>query len=964
MMQQLASDNYSDKTNDVPVELLKLVQGLVAELRPQQLANKPVTLDSELVRDLGLDSLARVELLARIEQYFSLTLPERVFAEAETPRDLLRAMSSAAAQAEAGMVVETDVLSLAETEAIPHSTSTLIEVLQWHVQAHPDRPHIRFYSHANEAKSKAESEDECLSYAQLWQGAERLAAGLQARGLQAGEAVAIMLPTGRSYFFSFSGILLAGGIPVPIYPPARRSQLEEHLRRHASILSNCRATILITVPEARRVAQLLKAQVETLKNIVSVDELDSVTDKLIMPVVGPQDIAFLQYTSGSTGDPKGVVLSHANLLANIRAMGEVVRADSSDVFVSWLPLYHDMGLIGAWLGSLYYAALFVVMSPMEFLLRPYSWLWAIHRYGGTLAASPNFGYELCLQRVNDAQIEGLDLSTWRAAFNGAEAVSPETMLNFYDRFQHYGLRKESLKPVYGLAESSVGLAFPPYGRGMIIDPIQREPFTRTGRAIPAANDDARALRFISSGQVLSGHQIRIVDQAGLELPDRQEGRIQFHGPSATSGYFRNPEATADLFDKQWLNSGDLGYMCDGDLFITGRSKDVIIRAGRNIYPDELEEAIGNLEGIRKGRVAAFACSDSGNGSGTERLVVIAETRLKDPATLDMLRQQINVIATDLTETPADDVVLAPPNSVLKTSSGKVRRAASRELYEQGQIGKSAKTGVWQILRVALAGFRPQLRRLRQTMLTRLFGIYGRLMFWLIAPLVWLAAAILPPIEWRWVVIRGGAQLLAIVTRTPFQVQGMENLPPAGRPCVFVANHASYLDGPVLVAALKRQFSFVAKAELLQGPISRIFLSRIQSEFVERFDKQRGIMDAQRLAKLAQQGRSLVFFPEGTFTRVAGLLPFYMGAFVAAAEADLPVVPVTIRGSRSILRSDTWFPHHGAITVTIGAAIYPDGLRENESDNSWAIAVKLRDAARKDILRHCGEPDLAHEIHPI
>jgi len=960
--QRLESESDREESDDIAAELLQAVQQLVAELRPQQVTIRPVTLDSELMRDLGLDSLARVELLARIELRFTVTLPERLFSEAETPRDLLRAVLSAGMQTKPSMVVGTSELSLAEVEAVPRSTNTLIEVLQWHVQAHPDRPHIRFYSNASEDKSEGES----LSYSQLWQGAENLAAGLQAYGLQPGDAVAIMLPTGSSYFFSFFAVLLAGGIPVPIYPPVRRSQLEEHLRRHALILSNCQATILITVPEARRVAQLLKSLVVTLQSIVTVDELAAGADTLIMPTHGPQDIAFLQYTSGSTGNPKGVVLTHANLLANIRAMGEVVRADSSDVFVSWLPLYHDMGLIGAWFGSLYYAALFVVMSPLEFLLRPHAWLWAIHRYGGTLSAAPNFGYELCLHRVKDSHIEGLNLGTWRAAFNGAEAVSADTMLSFYDRFHPYGLQREALKPVYGLAECSVGLAFPPYGRAMIIDQIQRQPFMRSGRAIPIARTDPKALRFVASGLALPGHQIRIVDQAGLELPDRQEGRIQFRGPSSTSGYFRNPEQTGRLFDNEWLNSGDLGYTAGGDVFITGRSKDVIIRAGRNIYPDELEQAIGNLQGIRKGRVAAFACNASGTatGSGTERLVVIAETREKDPDKLVQLRQQINEIATDLAETPPDDVVLATPNSVLKTSSGKVRRAACRERYERGQIGKTQKSNLLQILRVAVTGLRPQLRRLRQTLLTRLYGIYARIIFWLLAPLVWLAAATLPPLAWRWSAIRAGARLLARTTGTPFNVQGIEHIPPAGQPCVFVANHASYLDGPVLVAALRRQFSFVAKAELLDDSLSRIFLNRIESEFVERFDQQKGIIDAQRLATLAQQGRSLVFFPEGTFTRVSGLLPFHMGAFVAAAEANLPVVPVTIRGTRSILRSDTWFPHHGVITVTFGEAIYSNKIKANATDNTWAIALKLRDASRQEILLHCGEPDLDNQTWPI
>lgn len=266
--------------------------------------------------------------------------------------------------------------------------------------------------------------------------------------------------------------------------------------------------------------------------------------------------------------------------------------------------------------------------------------------------------------------------------------------------------------------------------------------------------------------------------------------------------------------------------------------------------------------------------------------------------------------------------------------------------------------------MALAGLRPQLRRFRQTLETRLYGIYARILFWILAPLVWLAAATLPPIRWRWSAIRAGARLLAGATGTPFKVQGLEHLPQSDQPCVFVANHASYLDGPVLVAAFTRQFSFVAKAELLERLIPRVFLRRIQAEFVERFDQQKGIIDARHLAKVAQQGQSLVFFPEGTFTRISGLLPFHMGAFIAAAEAKLPVVPVTIRGTRSILRSGTWFPHHGAITVTFGEAIYPDMVKEKATDNTWAIALKLRDASRKDILRHCGEPDLVNETRPI
>ena len=949
-MNSPAGSGNTEQVTSTSGVLLQLVQELAEEIRSGQAVSPPITLDSELSSDLGLDSLARMELISRIERRFAITLSERVFIETETPRDLLRAVLGAGITGHPAGIPEPVELALGEADTTPQEMQTLVEVLHWHVQAHPERTHIRIYSD--------DGNDEIISYRQLWEGAEALASGLQQRGLQVGETVAIMLPTGEDYFFSFFAILLAGGVPVPIYPPVRRSQIGEHLRRHGGILSNCLATMLVTVPEAKRVAQFLKSQVDTLHSIVTVEELHRGSRELTLPARGAQDIAFLQYTSGSTGSPKGVVLTHANLLANIRAMGAAVRASSSDVFVSWLPLYHDMGLIGAWLGSLYYAALLVVMSPLAFLAQPRRWLWAIYRYGGTLSAAPNFGYEICLRKIEEADCEGIDLGSWRAAFNGAEAVSPVTMQQFHERFGKYGLRRETLMPVYGLAECSVGLAFPPLGRGMVVDRIQREPLARSGRAIPAGEADAKALSFVSCGQALPGHQIRIVDAAGRELPDRHEGRVEFRGPSTTSGYFRNPEATARLFDSEWLDSGDLAYMAGGDIYITGRSKDVIIRAGRNIYPDELEEAVGNIPAIRKGRVAAFGDSDP--ESGTERLVVVAETRAEDAVERERLRSRINEIATDLLEAPPEVVVLAPPGTILKTSSGKIRRAASSELYTSGRIGKTGRPVFWQLAGLMLASLRPQLRRARQATSASLFGLYARVLFWLHAPTVWLTVVVLPQPAWRWAAMRAGARTLAWTSGTPLRVEGLERLPPPDQPCVYVANHASYLDGPVLVAALTRRFSFVAKAELLSRLVPRIFLRRIQAEFVERFDMQKGVADARRLVEAARHGQSLLFFPEGGFSRIAGLRPFHMGAFATAAKAQLPVVPVAIRGTRSILRSDSWFPHHGTITVTIGQPITPEAGAEKTPENAWAAALKLRDATHSHILRYCGEPDLEYE----
>ena len=936
---------HAVNAEDTAGVLLETVRQLAAELHIRSGGKIAVTLDSSLERDLGFDSLGRVELFARIERVFGISLPENVLFNAETPRDLLRAALASprtGAPPVAGVQAEPPL----RVQAEPSDALTLTEVLDWHVRAHPERTHITLQDEAG-----AELE---ISYAALHQGAAEIASGLLERGLQPGQSVAIMLPTSRDYFCCLFGVLLAGGVPVPIYPPARLSQLEDHLRRHAGILSNALAVILITVPEAKAVAWLLQAQVETLRAVVTVAEL-AVPGRAPGYALQAGQVALLQYTSGSTANPKGVALTHANLLANIRAMGQATQVTSTDVFVSWLPLYHDMGLIGAWLGSLYYACPLVVMSPLTFLARPERWLWAIHKHRGTLAASPNFGYELCLRKIPDAALEGLNLSSWRMAFNGAEPVSPETIVNFAQRFGRYGLRPEALTPVYGLAECSVGLAFPPPARGPLIDRIKRDKFMRSGQAELAGSEAADALRFVACGHPLPGHQIRIVDATGSEVAERVEGRLEFKGPSATSGYFRNPEQNRQLFHGEWLDSGDYAYLAAGDIYLTGRAKDIIIRAGRNIYPHELEEAVGDIPGVRKGCVAVFGSPDP--VSGTERLVVLAETRETDSGKREELRGRINAMTLDVLGTTADDTVLVPLHSVLKTSSGKIRRAACRELYEKGAAPQRAVW--WQVVRLAWAGVLPQLRRGSRVASGILYAVYAWVLFWLLAPLTWLAAVLLPSPAWSWAASRWSARLFARLSGTPFTVRGLENLP-AKTPCVLVANHASYLDGIMLVAALPGRlsaaghFSFVAKRELLDSIVPRVYLRHIGSDFVERFDPKRGVEGVKQVALSLQAGRCPVFFPEGTFDRMPGLLPFRMGAFVVAAEAGVAVVPVGIRGTRSILRAGHWFPRRGAITITIGAPLAPGG-------KDWAAAIHLRDAARAEVLRLCGEPDLAPEV---
>jgi 1-acyl-sn-glycerol-3-phosphate acyltransferase len=592
------------------------------------------------------------------------------------------------------------------------------------------------------------------------------------------------------------------------------------------------------------------------------------------------------------------------------------------------------------------------MSPLAFLVHPERWLWAIHRYRGTLSAGPNFAYELCLRKLDDAQLAGLDLGSWRMAFNGAEAVSPDTVARFQERFARHGFRPEAMVPVYGLAESSVGLLFPPPGRPPLVDHIRREPFQRQGRATPALPADVNPLRFVACGRPLPGHEVRIVDELGMEVGERVEGRLQFRGPSATGGYYRSPEETRRLFHGDWLDTGDRAYLAGGDVYITGRVKDIVIRGGRNIFPHELEDAVGAIPGVRKGCVAVFGSPDP--QSGTERLVVLAETRETGAGARDALRERISSAVLDVLGEPPDAAVLAPPHTVLKTSSGKIRRAATRELYEAGLVGAPSRAAWRQVASLTLRAALPQARRRLAVAGGVLYAAYAWAVFWVVASVTWLITAATSRPARAWAIGRAAARLALRLCGIPLAVHGLENLPRSGS--VLVANHASYLDGIILVAALPQHFSFVAKRELAERLISRVYLRRLGAEFVDRSLVRQGAEDAQRMAEVVADGRSLAFFPEGTFGRGAGLLPFRLGAFVAAVRNRLPIVPVAIRGSRGILRDDQWFPRRGALAVTIGEPILPPA----DAPDAFAAAVELRDAARAVILKHCGEPDAGRE----
>jgi fatty-acyl-CoA synthase len=915
-------------------EVLGIVASLVAELGGRG-SGQPVALDDTLDRDLGIGSLERVELLLRLDQAFGVRLPDAAMAEAVTPRDLVAAVLGAEPAALESLPAWHPPVGAAT--AAPESASTLVEVLAWHAQAHPERIHIFL--------RQEDGTEQPISYGALWEQARAVGAGLRTRGIGGGDTVALMLRTEQAFFPAFFGVLLAGAVPVPIYPPFRRDQIEEYARRQVGILGNARARAMITFPQAERVAGLLRSHVPSLRYVLSTGGLALPGASLPTPLLGADDSALVQYTSGSTGAPKGVLLTHSNLLANIRAIGHAVAIAPDDVAVSWLPLYHDMGLIGSWLGALYFGVPIVILSPLAFLSRPARWLWALHAHGGTVSAAPNFAFDLCVRKVGDDEIQGLDLSAWRLALNGSEPVSPDTIERFTRRFAPHGLRPQALRAVYGLAEASVALTIPRPDGPPRIDAVTRESFQRRGEAVPSQPGDPTALRFVSCGPPIRGHEVRVVDASGRPVGDRREGRIEFRGPSVTAGYFRNPSATRAALREGWMDSGDLGYWAESELFVTGRLKDLIIKGGRNLSPQEVEDVVGELPGIRKGCVAAFGVHDP--AIGTERLIVVAETRETDPDR----RRRLHAAVLDRVVTalgiPPDTVLIADPRTVLKTSSGKVRRGATREAYIRGELGRRVPSRRSQWIRLLAGELRGRLQGAAVRVRELAVGAYVGALLALTMPALWLLVLLLPGARAADRLARHWCRLVLALSGCAIRTEGLEHLEGIG-PAVLGANHSSYLDVVALLAALPLDFRFVAKRELVRTPVIGAVIRKAGHLTVERTQVSQSVADAERVTEALRSGLSVCVFPEGTFARPPGILPFRLGAFKSAVETGCPVIPVTIRGTRGILPADEWLPRPGPITVAVGSPLRPEG-------QGWPAMVGLRDRAREAIARRSGEP---------
>jgi len=651
-----------NENTGIEIQLLSIVRQFLSELEAER-AMQAISLDAALDRDLGIDSLGKVELLHRIEKEFSVRLPDNALTEIKSLRDLAMLLSQTAPSSINNR--DQNYTTVLEATALDLSSITVLtEALTFRALQEPNRPHIYLQDE--------EGRERIIRYSELLNTAKAVAAGLQKRGILPGETIAIMLPTSEEFFYAFAGILLAGAIPVPVYPPFHPDLIEEYAKREAKILKNAEVRILITFSRVKILSDMLPAFVPSLMEVTTLDNLKFTANSFSEIVIAQNDIALIQYTSGSTGDPKGVVLTHGNMIANIRAIGKSIQLQPTDVNVSWLPLYHDMGLLD-WLASLYFGIPLVIMSPLIFLSRPEKWLWAMHYHRATLSGGPNFAYEMCVKEIDTKDIEGLDLSAWRFAFCGSETINPRTIKNFTKKFEPFGFKPESFAPAYGLAESTVGLSISGKKRLPRIDKIERVAFETKNQTIPTTStNENEYVEFVSCGEIMSDHTVRIVDESDNPVSERVVGNIQFSGPSSMQGYHNNLAATQKAYHNGFWDTGDLGYLADNELFVTGRKKDLIIKAGRNLYPEEIEEIVNQIEGIERGNVIALGVSDP--ISGTEKLVIVAETTITEKNKQQFIRENIIKQLSSLLGLPPDVIVLVKPHVIPKTASGKLQRA--------------------------------------------------------------------------------------------------------------------------------------------------------------------------------------------------------------------------------------------------------------------------------------------------
>jgi len=567
-----------------------------------------------------------------------------------------------------------------------------------------------------------------FAFPELYAEAMRRGRWLLSAGLKKGDHVAFIVPDPMEFVLTFLAAGCVGVIPVPLYPPLGFGKLDAYIRDTARTLEIAKVKALVTQKKVQPILWSLVDKVSTLDQLILTERFagPAPTSAPEPEPVYPDDVCFLQFTSGSTAAPKGVVVTHRSLGANGHAiMQHGLEVDvEHDLAVSWLPLYHDMGLIGFVISPLTAGLETCFMPTMSFIKRPSIWMETIAKHRGTITFAPNFAYGLAARRTAADKVAKLDLSCLRLMGAGAEPNNPATLEAFMEHFAPAGLRPEAMLPVYGMAEATLAMTFSYLDEPFRTDRICSETYAAEGRAVPLNGDTSKtALEFVSCGYVFPDHGIAIVDAAGNRLEDRVTGEVVFSGPSVAAGYLERPDATRDVFRPDGLRTGDLGYLVDGELFVTGRKKDLIILNGRNYDPQSIEWTVAGIEGIRQGNVIAF----SRPGAHTEELVIVAETKQKTD--LEQLIAKVRgSVRAEFSMSPAD-IVLTGPGTLPKTTSGKLQRQKARQQYLDGSLGVEGVRTVGergQTITLAKHVARSAVSRVRHSVKKGASGIFKRI----------------------------------------------------------------------------------------------------------------------------------------------------------------------------------------------------------------------------------------------
>lgn len=518
-----------------------------------------------------------------------------------------------------------------------------------------------------------------VSWADLHAEARGAAAGLQARGVKPGDHVALLGPTTRNLITAIQAVWLVGATLVTMPLPMRMGALDVFIDQTRQRIRHSDSSLVLIDAE-------LMAFVEPIEGdppFVSLDELcgdgGPGGEGYDRPRSDPDAMAVLQFTSGSTSEPKGVMLKHSNICHNLDGAWKAGGVTHNDRIVSWLPLYHDMGLIGLLTIPMTMGTDLIQGAPQDFLARPLRWIRWLSDFGGTATAGPNFAYALATRALRRCE-EPFELSQVRLFLNGAEPVDPVTFRRFFDAGERFGLDPAAAFPAFGMAEVCIAGTFPEPGRGLRTDWVDKRALEIDQAAVQVNPDSEGAVELVLLGSPIPGMEMQIIDPStGKELPERCVGELQLRGDSVTTGYYKRPDATEELLAGGWLRTGDLSYTVDGELVVCGRSKDVIIVGGRNVYPQDIEKIVGNLDGVRTGNVIAFGVEGR---HGAQNIIVVAESKGGD---LPEIRKRVTSAITQAEGIPPKEVILVEPGTVPKTSSGKLQRSAAKASYEKGDL---------------------------------------------------------------------------------------------------------------------------------------------------------------------------------------------------------------------------------------------------------------------------------------